>query len=67
MALFHYIPLHSAPAGRKYGRASPESLPITDSVSARLLRLPIYSSLTDDEVGSVIAGVRSFYEAQDRA
>jgi dTDP-4-amino-4,6-dideoxygalactose transaminase len=64
--LFHYIPLHSAPAGRKYGRSWPKNLPVTDNVSSRLLRLPIYSSLTDDEVASVSTAIRSFYEARER-
>lgn len=65
VALFHYIPLHSAPAGRKYGRSWPENLPVTDSVSSRLLRLPIYNSLRDDEVALVSSGIRSFYEARE--
>ncbi len=41
VAPFHYVPLHSAPAGRRYGRAGGD-LPVTDDVSGRLLRLPLY-------------------------
>lgn len=44
---FHYVPLHSAPAGRRYGRASGE-LPVTDDTSARLVRLPMFWALGDD-------------------
>lgn len=40
-AVFHYIPLHSAPAGRRLGRAS-GGLPVTDAVSDRLVRLPLW-------------------------
>jgi dTDP-4-amino-4,6-dideoxygalactose transaminase len=40
-APFHYVPLHSAPAGRRYGRTS-ESLSVTDDLSSRLLRLPLF-------------------------
>jgi dTDP-4-amino-4,6-dideoxygalactose transaminase len=43
-AVFHYVPLHSSPAGRKYGRAS-GAMGITDSVSERLVRLPLWIGL----------------------
>lgn len=55
-AVFHYIPLHSAPAGTRYGRTSGD-LSITDDVSGRLLRLPMFNSLTDDELATVIEAV----------
>lgn len=45
-AVFHYIPLHSAPAGQRYGRAI-GTLPITDDVSDRLVRLPLWVGLED--------------------
>jgi dTDP-4-amino-4,6-dideoxygalactose transaminase len=44
LAPFHYIPLHSAPAGLKYGRAAGQMV-VTDEVSARLLRLPLFDEL----------------------
>ena len=44
--VFHYVPLHSSPAGRRYGRVSHE-LPVTDSVSNRLLRLPLFVGLKE--------------------
>lgn len=43
-AVFHYIPLHSAPAGLRYGRAH-GSLSITDDISARLVRMPLWIGL----------------------
>jgi dTDP-4-amino-4,6-dideoxygalactose transaminase len=39
--VFHYVPLHSSPAGRRFGRTHGE-LPVTDDLSARLLRLPLW-------------------------
>ena len=45
--VFHYIPLHSSPAGRRYGRAHGD-LPITDSTSDRLVRMPLWLGLEPD-------------------
>jgi dTDP-4-amino-4,6-dideoxygalactose transaminase len=44
-AVFHYIPLHSSPAGQKYGRAHGGRLPVTDRVSDTLVRLPVWPDL----------------------
>lgn len=46
MAVFHYVPLHSSPAGRRFGRASGE-LAVTDDVAGRLIRLPLWVGLTE--------------------
>ena len=43
-AVFHYIPLHSSPAGRRYGRQHGD-MTVTDSVSDRLVRLPLWAGL----------------------
>jgi dTDP-4-amino-4,6-dideoxygalactose transaminase len=51
-ATFHYIPLHSAPAGEKLGYKK-EQLPITEEYSNRLLRLPLYPDLSEQEYGNV--------------
>ena len=59
-AVFHYIPLHSAPAGRKFGRMSGEDL-YTTVESERLVRLPMYYGLTEDDRETVISAVRAFY------
>lgn len=48
-ALFHYIPLHSSPAGQKYGRTF-GSLDVTDRVSDTLLRLPMHLALSENDV-----------------
>lgn len=51
-AVFHYVPLHSSPAGRKFGRAD-GTLEVTDDVFARLARLPLWAGMSDDEVDQV--------------
>ncbi len=60
-AVFHYVPLHSAPAGLRFGRVAGNGLPVTDSVSQRLLRLPLYLEMTDADVDRVIAAVGGFF------
>lgn len=52
-AVFHYIPLHSSPAGIRFGRTHGR-LDITDSQSARLLRLPLFVGLTEDQQNHVV-------------
>jgi dTDP-4-amino-4,6-dideoxygalactose transaminase len=52
-AVFHYLPLHLSPAGQRYG-ALPEPAPVTEDVAGRLLRLPIWAGMTDEEVDFVI-------------
>jgi dTDP-4-amino-4,6-dideoxygalactose transaminase len=47
-AVFHYVPLHSSPAGLRFGRAQGE-LPLTTSLSQRLIRLPIWIGLTENQ------------------
>lgn len=59
-AVFHYVPLHSAEAGRKYGRFAGEDR-YTTKISESLLRLPMYYGLTEEEVDRVVDAVRSFY------
>lgn len=59
-SVFHYVPLHSAPAGRRYGRVS-GALNVTDAVSNRLLRLPLYYTLTDDELTKVVHAIFSYF------
>jgi dTDP-4-amino-4,6-dideoxygalactose transaminase len=55
-AVFHYVPLHSSPAGRRFGRAVGE-LPITEDIAARLLRLPLWVGMTDGDIEYVVASV----------
>jgi dTDP-4-amino-4,6-dideoxygalactose transaminase len=50
---FHYVPLHSAPAGIKFA-ARPAECPVTDDVSGRLLRLPFHNNLGIESVERVV-------------
>jgi dTDP-4-amino-4,6-dideoxygalactose transaminase len=55
-ATFHYVPLHSAPHARAIGIEV--SLPVTDRVASRLLRLPLHPLLSEEDVERVVAAVR---------
>lgn len=57
---FHYIPLHTAPAGKKFGRFHGEDV-YTTKESERLTRLPMYFSLTEEDCEFVINRVKAFY------
>lgn len=61
LCVFHYIPLHSAPAGIKFGRFDGEDK-FTTSESDKLVRLPLWYGLTDEKVDIVISTVKSFLE-----
>ena len=61
LAVFHYIPLHSAPAGVKFGRFHGEDV-YTTAESDRLLRLPMYYGLKKNELNKIIDTVIKFYE-----
>lgn len=61
LAVFHYVPLHSAPAGLKFGRFAGEDV-YTTAESDRLLRLPMYFGLTDEDRQAVINAVTEFYD-----
>ena len=60
LAVFHYVPLHSAPAGAKFGRFAGEDK-YTTKESERLLRLPLYYGLKEDECEYIIEKVKEFY------
>ena len=60
MAVFHYVPLHSSPAGKRFGRFCGEDRYTTDTFS-RLLRLPMYYGLKPEEVDRVCAAIDDFY------
>ncbi len=59
-SVFHYIPLHSAPAGKKFGRFYGEDV-YTTKESERLCRLPMYYGLTEEQVDYIISKVKEFY------
>lgn len=60
MAVFHYVPLHSAPAGKKYCRFHGEDR-YTTKESERLVRLPMFFQLTEDQVTLITDTVKEFY------
>lgn len=60
LTVFHYIPLHSAPAGLKYGRFHGEDV-YTTKESERLVRLPMYYSLSLEEVDYISDAVKEFF------
>lgn len=60
-AVFHYVPLHSAPAGYKFGRFAGDDL-YTTKESERLVRLPMYYGLTKEDRQHVIESVLEFYK-----
>lgn len=61
LTVFHYIPLHSAPAGAKYGRFHGEDV-YTTKESERLVRLPLYYNMAKEDREKVIASVLAFFE-----
>lgn len=60
-AVFHYIPLHTAPAGIKYGRFNGEDK-YTTRESERLLRLPMYYKLERSDAEKVVKEIKNFYK-----
>ena len=58
-AVSHYVPLHLSPMGRKWGYED-GSLPVTEDLSARLLRLPLWFALSEREQDEVCDGIREF-------
>ena len=60
-AVFHYIPLHQAPMARKLGLPV-QVLPVTEDLSARLLRLPLYYGLSESDQERVIAETLAFFQ-----
>ena len=62
-AVFHYVPLHSSPAGRRYSRVYGD-LAVTNSISERLIRLPLWVGLTEEQQEEI---VRVLAEAVQKA
>ena len=60
MAVFHYVPLHTSPVGKKMGyRAG--MLPVTEECADRIVRLPLYAGLSDDAMARITDEVRRFF------
>lgn len=60
-AAFHYVPLHSSPAGKRFGRFNGKD-EHTTSISERLLRLPLYYGMSENDRDSVVQAVLEFYD-----
>jgi dTDP-4-amino-4,6-dideoxygalactose transaminase len=59
VATFHYVPLDTSAAGRRFGR-SLQPLTKSEDFSRRLVRLPLWAGMSDDQLARVVAGVQSF-------
>jgi len=59
--VFHYIPLHSAPAGKKFGKFIGEDV-YTTKESERLMRLPMFYNITEEQTEKVVKTLKAFYK-----
>jgi dTDP-4-amino-4,6-dideoxygalactose transaminase len=60
-AVFHYVPLHTSPVAEHFGYKA-GSLPITEDLSARVLRLPLFIDMTPDHQSLIVRAVERFYQ-----
>ena len=60
-SVFHYIPLHNSPAGKRYSRSYGQ-LHNTEKISEQLLRLPLFPDLSLDQVEAVVSSISQFFE-----
>ena len=65
-AVFHYVPLHSSPAGSRFGRAA-HDMTVTDSVAGRLVLLPLFTGMRAEDVDVVVAVVERVLAAPTAA
>jgi dTDP-4-amino-4,6-dideoxygalactose transaminase len=59
-AVFHYIPLHTTGAGQKFGRTG-SAMSITDDLSYRIVRLPLYPALSENEIAYICMTIEEFF------
>jgi dTDP-4-amino-4,6-dideoxygalactose transaminase len=59
MAVFHYLPLHLSVMGRRYGGKSSDC-PVTEEISDRIVRLPFFCELTEEQLAHIVASLRRF-------
>ncbi len=59
LSVFHYLPLHLSDMGQQFG-GKPGDCPVTEDISDRLLRLPFYNDLTEDDQATVIEAIKTF-------
>lgn len=62
-AVFHYVPLHSSPAGQQFGKTG-SSMLVTDNISGRIIRLPLWVGLTAEDVEYVCKEIRNYCKKQ---
>lgn len=62
-AVFHYIALHSSPAGSRFGRAA-TSMAVTDAICDTLVRFPLFYEMRDEQVDEVCAAIADFFEGK---
>jgi hypothetical protein len=60
ISVLHYVPLHTSPTGRAYGRMF-GSFDITERIADSLLRLPLYVGLTEGDIGRVCEAIHDFF------
>lgn len=61
LSVFHYVPLHTSPAGEKYGRVG-SSMKITDDLSEKILRLPLYYEISNDDIALICSTIHNFFK-----
>ena len=59
-SVFHYVPLHNSPAGQYYGKCYEEQK-VTEDLSDRLLRLPLFPSITPDNINFIMKSIKDFF------
>jgi len=60
MAVFHYVPLHTSEAGKRFSKVSGK-LSVTENIADRLIRLPLYCDLSQEQIEKIIASVKHFF------
>jgi dTDP-4-amino-4,6-dideoxygalactose transaminase len=65
VALFHFQPLHTSEAGLRFGRSDSE-LPVTDWASERVVRLPLWIGIGEDQIGQVVRAVTNALTSRER-
>ncbi len=61
---FHYVPLHSSPGGQKFSKPLTAPLPVTEYIAERLARLPLFASLSDQDLNTSITCTIEFLESR---
>jgi len=63
-SVFHYIPLHSSPEGKKVSRIVGDSLPVTDRISECLVRIPVFYEITLEEQNQIVSEIYKFFKTK---